>query len=180
MRMVEYADTPMYVLNHRRDVLVWNDLAAALLCDFADVESENRNLAWLVFIDNRFRNQYRDWDETARSVVSALRYAEGNNPGDRELQRLITRLTAASSVFGQLRERREVAQKCGGFKTLRHPVIGEITLAHQSFGVTGHGDLEMVTYAAHDNESRSALGLLGSWAATRTVAEAGRYETDRR
>lgn len=167
LRLIEHSDVPMYLLNHRRDILAWNHLAAALLCDFAAVEPENRNIAWLLFTDSRFRSLYRDWDETARTIASVLRYTEGNHPGDAQLARLISRLQAASPEFRRLRERREVAQKCGGFKTLHHPVIGEITLAHQSLSVNGRSDLELVLYAAHDDASTHALQLLGSWSATR-------------
>ncbi len=167
LRLIEHSDVPMYLLNHRRDILAWNDLAAALLCDFAAISPENRNIAWLLFTDSRFRSLYRDWDETARTIASVLRYTEGNHPGDTRLARLITRLTTASPEFRHLRELREVAQKCGGFKTLHHPVIGEVALAHQSLSVNGQADLELVLYAAHDDASARALKLLGTWSVTR-------------
>lgn len=166
LKMVEYNELPMYLLNHRRDILAWNKPATALICNFDDVEPENRNIAWLLFTDSRFRSLYREWDDTARSIVSVLRYAEGNHPADQELQQLIVRLTTASSAFRRLRERREVAQKCGGLKTLCHPVIGDITLAHQSLSVNGNPHLELVIYTAHDEASKSALQFLNSWATT--------------
>ncbi|MFT4043291.1 MAG: helix-turn-helix transcriptional regulator, partial [Gordonia sp. (in: high G+C Gram-positive bacteria)] len=151
VQMVHYSPSPMYLLNHRRDILAWNDMASALLCDFAAVEPENRNVAWLLFTDSHFRSLYREWEETARTIVSALRYAEGNFPGDSELTHLINRLTTASSTFRRLRERREVAQKSGGFKSLHHPVVGDISLAYESLSVNGHPHLELVIYAAHDD-----------------------------
>lgn len=173
VKLVEHSETPMYVVNHRRDVLAWNRLAAALLCDFAEIEPENRNIAWLIFTDSRFRALYRDWDETARSIVSALRYAEGNHPNDRDLNEVISRLTTASPVFRRLRERREVSQKCGGFKTLRHPLIGDVTLAHQSLGVNGSRHLELFVYGAHDEPSGKALEFLSAWVATNGAREPG-------
>lgn len=173
LSLIEHSDVPMYLLNHRRDILAWNDLVVGLLCDFATIEPENRNIAWLLFTDSRFRSLYRDWDDTARTIASVLRFAEGNHPEDARLAGLIARLQAASPEFRRLRDRREVAQKCGGFKTLLHPVIGEITLAHQSLSVDGQADLELVLYAAHDDASAQALQLLGAWNATRnsTVKE---------
>jgi hypothetical protein len=133
---------------------------------------ENRNLAWLLFTDSRFRSLYRDWDEATRTIVRALRYAEGNHPGDAALAHLIARLETASPEFRRIRARREVAQKTGGLKTLDHPVIGPITVTHQVLGVNGHPDLELVLHGAHDEASAHALQLLGAWDATRTGAGA--------
>ncbi len=162
-RLIEATESPAYLLNHRRDVLVWNPLAAALVCDFAAIPPENRNIAWLLFTDSRLRDLYRDWTETARSIVSVLRYAEGNHPDDRDLADLIARLNTASPEFRRLRELREVAQKCGGFKTLRHPVVGDIQVAHQSFAVNGYPGLELVMYAPREEDSADALRVLAAW-----------------
>ncbi|MFT3861130.1 helix-turn-helix domain-containing protein [Micropruina sp.] len=171
LKLVEYSESPIYLLNHRRDILAWNPAARTLLCDFDDIEPENRNIAWLIFTDSHFRSLYREWDETARTIVGVLRYAEGDHPEDQELKHLIARLTTASSVFRSLRERREVAQKCGGFKTLCHPLIGDITLVHQSLSVNGNPDLELSMYTAHDETSKTALQFLSAWDTTRAAAE---------
>ncbi len=161
-RLVDATESPAYLLNHRRDVLAWNHAAAALICDFATIPAENRNIAWLVFTDSRLRDLFQDWAATARSLASVLRYAEGDHPDDHRLTQLIARLQAASPEF---RHFREVAQKCGGFKTLRHPVVGEIVLAHQSFAVNGHPGLELVMYGPRDEASADTLRVLNSWAA---------------
>jgi transcriptional regulator with XRE-family HTH domain len=172
LRLVEYSPQPVFLLNHRRDILAWNRIGAALLTDFGAIDVENRNLAWLLFTDSRFRSLYRDWDEATRTIVRALRYAEGNHPGDAALAHLIARLETASPEFRRIRARREVAQKTGGLKTLDHPVIGPITVTHQVLGVNGHPDLELVLHGAHDEASAHALQLLGAWDATRTGAGA--------
>jgi transcriptional regulator with XRE-family HTH domain len=155
LRLVEYSPQPVFLLNHRRDILAWNRIGAALLTDFGAIDVENRNLAWLLFTDSRFRSLYRDWDEATRTIVH-----------------LIARLETASPEFRRIRARREVAQKTGGLKTLDHPVIGPITVTHQVLGVNGHPDLELVLHGAHDEASAHALQLLGAWDATRTGAGA--------
>src|SRR5215468_12533148 len=66
---------PAMVVNRRLDVLAWNRLAAALITDFGALPTEQRNTAWLLFVDPATRRLYRNWEQLARETAGMLRLA---------------------------------------------------------------------------------------------------------
>ncbi|GAB7184466.1 helix-turn-helix transcriptional regulator [Kitasatospora sp. Ki12] len=140
--------TPAVLMNDRNDVLAWNGPAAALLADFAELPSRERNMARLIFLDPRAREIHPDWDEAARSTVGILRMAAGRRPHDPELVRLVGELTLGSAEFRTLWASRYVHEKSHGPKRLRHPVFGELELAYETFRAPGDSHHLLVVYTA--------------------------------
>jgi hypothetical protein len=59
-----------------------------------------------------------------------------------------------------------------GTKAIRHPVVGELTLAFETLTLASAPDLRIVTYLADPGTpSADALDLLRSWVATGELAE---------
>ncbi len=73
-------EVPVLVLGRRLDVLAANHLARALYTDFDALPLRHRNMAWLLFLDERVRALHTDWAEGARGTVASLRLYAGRHP----------------------------------------------------------------------------------------------------
>ncbi|MER7706012.1 helix-turn-helix transcriptional regulator [Kitasatospora sp. NPDC097605] len=158
---------PAYVLGRRLDVIAWNRLGNALVGDVAALPPEQRNLAWLVFLDRASRELYLDWESKANDLVGMLRLDAGRDPDDPRLASLIGELSVKSEDFRRLWAAHDVRDKGHGVKELHHPVVGRLTLRYETFRLAGDPDQVLVAYhAAPGSPSAESLRLLASWSAT--------------
>lgn len=155
-------DTPALVVNDRTEVLAWNRLAAALVCDFAAYPVEQRNFLWLHFCDHRSRERFdpADWERTGRNHVADIRALAARRPDDQELAALVARLRAASPEFAQLWERHDVEVHRSDRKRIHHPLVGTLDLECEIV-FTADLDQRLVTHRAEPgSSSHAALELL--------------------
>jgi hypothetical protein len=83
------------------------------------------------------------------------------HPGDPALAALITELSEHSGEFRELWDEHEVRDKTHGGYHLRHPEVGEFTLAYESLTLPGDPDQTLITYTAEaGSPSEAALRLL--------------------
>jgi transcriptional regulator with XRE-family HTH domain len=158
-------DVPAFVLGHRMDVLAWNRPAAALVADFEALPARERNVPRMVFLDPSARDLYPQWDAVAAESVDYLRMYAGRAPEDPELAELVGELSIHSPEFRELWARHDVVDKGHGTKVLRHPVVGEISVAYETLQLPGDADQLLVTYTVEPGSpSEQNLRLLASWA----------------
>ncbi len=148
---------PAYVLDHRRDLIAWNRLAAALHVDFATVPSRDRNMIWLILTDPVMRELYPDWQTAARTQVGLLRRASARFPEDRRIHDLIGRLSVRSPEFERWWRLREVSEGTTGAKELRHPVAGLLRLDYHVLHPASAPGIEVFTYFTTDPETARKL-----------------------
>ncbi|MFJ8308456.1 MULTISPECIES: helix-turn-helix domain-containing protein [unclassified Streptomyces] len=161
---------PAYLVGRRLDILGWNRMAAALLGDLSELPPQERNLARHVFLDPAARALYVDWHNKAVDVVSVLRLCAGCYPDDPQLTALVGELSVKSEEFRSMWAAHTVADKGHGVKRLRHPVVGELTLAYETLKLPDEHDLSLVTFHAEPGSvSAESLRLLGSWSAEQPV-----------
>jgi transcriptional regulator with XRE-family HTH domain len=153
---------PAWVRNERMDILGTNELGRALYSEvFADPVRPANN-ARFVFLDQRSRDFYPDWEQGANDIVAILRSYAGRNPGDRSLMELIGELSTRNVRFHRT-----------GVKRLRHPVVGDLELAYEAMELPADPGLTMFAYTAEPaSPSEERLKLLASWAATEAAAAA--------
>ncbi|OON81449.1 helix-turn-helix domain-containing protein [Streptomyces tsukubensis] len=162
---------PAYVVGHRTDILGWNPLAAAVFCDFAALEPQERNFSRLIFLHPPTRALYRDWDVKAAETVSGLRMYAGCYADDPALSALVGELSVKSEEFRTLWASHDVRDKGYGSKTLTHPLVGEITLSYETLKFPNDPDQSLVAFHAEPGSpSAEALRLLGSWGVDATTA----------
>jgi len=145
-------------------VLAWNDLAAALMEDFARLTPENRNLARRAFLGpvppDAPLYGISDGAEFRHHVVLELRATLARYPTDPAVTGLIEELRDGSPGFARLWERHDVQAAPMLTKTFRHPVVGEITVDCDSLTLTDR-DQHLVLYTAPPgSRSAEALALL--------------------
>jgi hypothetical protein len=151
------------------EVLAWNDLAAALMEDFAESAPEDRNLARRAFLepprDGLPLYGVSDVIEFRQNVVMELRSTFARYPSDPAVTGLVEELRAGSSEFVRLWERHDVQATQMLTKTFHHPVVGAITVDCDSLALTDR-DQHLVLYSAppgsRDAEALALLNVLGT------------------
>jgi len=159
-----FEGVPAYVTGQRSDILGWNRLAAALFGNWAALPPAERNWTRLLFLSPGSRELFLDWTTKATSVVGFLRMEAGRCPDDPHLAALVGELSVKSEEFRRLWAAYEVRAKDNGTMRFRHPLVGELTLAYETFPVAGDPYQTLVTYHAEPGSaSADGLRLLASW-----------------
>ena len=160
--------TAAIVVSAAFEVLAWNDLAAALLEDFAALAPDDRNLARKAFLGPRRPDAtlygVSDAAEFRHHVVMELRSTRARYPSDPAVTGLVEELRAGSPEFTRLWERHDVQAAPTLTKTFRHPAVGKITLDCDSLKLTDR-DQHLVLYTAppgsRDADALALLNMLG-------------------
>lgn len=171
------SEIPAFVQNGRLDILYANRLAEALYTDLFRDPVRPPNSARFLFLDDRARTLYIDWESVARDIVATLRRTAGRNPYDRELSDLIGLLSTRSEEFRVRWASHDVRFHRSGTKRFHHPLVGDMTLAFESLELPADPSLTLVTYSAEPGSpSETALTELARWSSTRAklaTVEAG-------
>jgi MmyB-like transcription regulator ligand binding domain len=157
---------PAYVRNGRLDMLGTNALGRAVFAPIFDTAAAAPNIARFIFLDPAAQEFYRDWGSLAGDTAALLRAEAGRDPYDRALTDLIGELSTRSEVFRTWWAAHNVRLHRSGVKHLRHPVVGDLTLAYESLDLTTDVGLRLNAYTAEPGSaSQDALNLLASWTA---------------
>jgi transcriptional regulator with XRE-family HTH domain len=156
--------TAAFVVSAAFEVLAWNDLAAALMEDFAGLAPADRNLARRAFLGSSRGDAplygVSDRVEFCRHVVMGLRQTLARYPSDPAVAGLVEELRSGSPDFARLWERHDVQAMPMLTKTFQHPVVGEITVDCDSLALTDR-DQSLVLYTAPvGSPGAEALALL--------------------
>jgi MmyB-like transcription regulator ligand binding domain len=129
------------------------------------------NSARFAFLSTNGRSFHRDWERVAGNIVGSLRVEAAKNPYDRELSNLIGELSTRSDAFRVPWGAQEVHVFREGLKRLRHPVVGDLELEHETLVMADESGLQVAMYSAPPGSaSEDALKLLASWSATTAEA----------
>jgi transcriptional regulator with XRE-family HTH domain len=158
---------PAFVRNGRLDILGTNGLGRALYSQHFDSTAQPPNTGRFVFLDDRSREYYADWQQVAADMVAVLRAEAGRDPYDRDLSDLVGELSTRSELFRTLWAAHNVRTHDTGTKRIHHPLVGDLELSFESMQLVADEGLNMFVYSAEPgSRSEQALNLLASWAAT--------------
>ncbi|MFI5699777.1 helix-turn-helix transcriptional regulator [Streptomyces xanthochromogenes] len=158
--VADLSPLPAMLMNHRYDILAWNDPMARLLVDFSTLPPKQRNAMWLCLVHPRIRDLYLDRERVVREGVAHLRAAWAAHPEDGVLSDLIAELIARDAEFARLWAERDINGSGRGHKALRHPDIGVIAVDFEVLVPLQDPDQRLVIYRAADDASQSALDRL--------------------
>lgn len=147
-RILGEINAPAFVLGRRMDVLAWNPMAAALVTDFGSVPVKRRNYALILFTDPAMRSLHTDWDRMGRACVSMLRMEAGRYPHDKRMAALVGELSMRDNDFRTWWADHHVAERQGGTKRLRHPVVGDLTLRWDTLTCDADSEQQLVVWTA--------------------------------
>ena len=156
------SDTPAMILSNLGEVLVQNQMAAALLGDKSGYTGLARSEIYRWFTDpaERLRYPEDDRDRQSRAQVATLRAAYGSMGPQSRAGELVRALQKASEEFASLWERHEVAKRFADHKTLIHPELGEIEVDCQVLFTEDQSQALLVLTAAPRTDSYDKLQLL--------------------
>jgi transcriptional regulator with XRE-family HTH domain len=162
---------PALVLGRRTDILVANRMARALFADFDQLPAKDRNYARWMFLDDRARELFVDWEDQARAAVESLRLEFGRDRDDIATIALVDELRARSNEFDQWWEQHRVHQRTHGSKRLNHPIAGRLTVEYETLTIPGDPGTTLFVYTTEPGStSRQAMELLASWVASDVTA----------
>ncbi|WP_017346084.1 helix-turn-helix transcriptional regulator [Pantoea sp. A4] len=146
-RLLDTLDaSPAIIKSATWDVLAWNHAAARVLTDYSLLPADQRNILRLIFCAPHIRRGQRDWESTARAVVSAFRADAVRAGAQTEIKQLVDELCAASPEFAALWLNNDVSQHAEGIKCLYHATLGPLELEYSSFSVDGHPALSLMVF----------------------------------
>lgn len=161
-----FENQPAFVLGPRMEVLDGNELAWALLTDFAARPVNDRNLLRWVITDPLARKLYCDWDEIASDLVGVLQLESSARPRDPKIAALVGELATTSAEFRAWWAHPEPQGRTSGTKHFNHPVVGRLTIDWEAFTLQEDDTQTIFVYTASDAASDAALRMLASWWAT--------------
>jgi transcriptional regulator with XRE-family HTH domain len=159
--MDRFTDLPALLLDAKCDMLAWNPLAAALLGDPSAVPTPQRNAVWQAFLGtSRVEADPDERERLDRAMVSDLRRVATRYPADPGLARLVADLRAGSDRFERLWTLRELDERHGSTKRVRHPELGVLELDCNALHVQGDDQVLLVYSAVPGSRDAEALALL--------------------
>ncbi|MFC4529884.1 helix-turn-helix transcriptional regulator [Sphaerisporangium dianthi] len=125
-------DLPAFVATRHLDMLVWNDLAAALLGDPLELPPARRNVLLTLFHEE-FQPRCPEWEATALGYIGILRAAVSTDPGHPRAVAVVDELSIGSADFRRLWARHDVREGVHGAKTIQHPRVGGIAVEWDAY-----------------------------------------------
>ncbi|MFI7120507.1 helix-turn-helix transcriptional regulator [Amycolatopsis sp. NPDC049868] len=157
--VADLSPLPAMLMNHRYDILAWNDEMARLLVDFGTLPPSQRNSMWLCLKHPKIHEFYADRERVVREGIAHLRAAWAAHPDDQGLTELIAEFTA-DEEFARLWAERDVKVNGRGRKVMRHPEAGVVELDYEVLIPLEDQGQRLVIYRAMTEESRLALDRL--------------------
>lgn len=165
-------DIPTIAVSQLGDPVASNHLGRALFPDLFPTDAAPLNISRYLFLDERSRAFYPDWEKSARASVSIMRLLAGQDPSDRALMALVGELSTQSSEFRTLWAEHTVRAHSTGTKDIRHPVVGDMTIGYEVLALTSTPGLRIMTYLVEPaTPSADAMNLLRNWAAKEAHAD---------
>lgn len=156
--------TAAFVMSAAFEILAWNDLAAALMEDFAPLAPHDRNLARRAFPGPQHADAtlygISDAAEFRLSVVMQLRATLARYPTDPEVTGLVDELRTTNPDFARLWERHDVQAPPMLTKTFRHPAVGEVTVDCDTLTLTDRDQYLVLFTAPPGSPGAETLALL--------------------
>ncbi|MFJ6850357.1 transcriptional regulator [Streptomyces sp. NPDC091271] len=160
-------EAPAFVRNGRLDILATNRLGEALYWPLFQDPARPAYLARFQFLNPGAVEFMPEVDYPRAASAALLRTEAGQDPCNRDLSDLIGELFTRSEDFRRLWGAHDMRLHRTGIKRLRHPAVGDLTLAFEGLPTPNAPGLTLTAMsAAPGTASHDGLRLLASWAAT--------------
>jgi transcriptional regulator with XRE-family HTH domain len=148
---------PAIIRGRRYDVLAWNRAAVELFGDYATMDKYRRNSLWRFFMcPSECALILPRWEELAPRIVAQFRSVAAKYIDEPCFKRLIDDLVEHSPEFRRYWSKHEVVGPSDGFKYVRHPRLGEMTLEYTALAVPEYPDMKMIVYTAAAGSTEEA------------------------
>lgn len=135
--------SPAMIMDARWNVLAWNRAASKLSFDFSEINVYKRNLIRIMFTNEEFKKTFTDWSSTAQGMVARFRAVYGKFIDDPWIEELVNELKSESKEFDLWWSMHNVKMEDERFKTIMHPVLGQLDFEETSYMVSDNTNLKM-------------------------------------
>ena len=147
--------TPACVVDARLNVVEWNTAFHATIGVgsgyTAMMSARERNLIWRLFTPPLLQKESEEWEKLARVFLAQFRAGYGRFINDPWWGTQIAELSRISPAFRELWARHDVLNRPEGWKTIPHPLVGELTLDFFLLQVVDSCDLRLLIYSPRSN-----------------------------
>ncbi|HEX7735034.1 MAG TPA: helix-turn-helix transcriptional regulator [Ktedonobacteraceae bacterium] len=137
---------PAYLVDHRLNVMAWNDSACRVIGDFPNRSERERNLAWATFVLPSSRQRFVNWERAARHCIAMLRAKSDQYAGDSEFAALVADLQQTSPEFRAWWPRHDILLTCDSSGTIMHPLVGQLALRQTILAMPERPGWQMVVH----------------------------------
>lgn len=148
--------SPAFAVDIRLNVLAWNTAACLVFGDYARLPEKERNLIWLLFNSSGKRQRNEEWQALARVYIAQFRAGYGRFINDPWWANQIAELSQLSPEFQELWAKHDVLHVSEGKKTIRHPLVGELTFDFLLLQTADSGDLRILIHTPRRNSETAA------------------------
>jgi transcriptional regulator with XRE-family HTH domain len=117
---------PAYILGWKWDILAWNQLASLVVVDFESLPVSERNILWLLYMNDQFRARQPNLEMVCRETLAHFRASCSPYITRSEFTDWIDLLTGASPEFKEHWNHLDVLEKRNSLKEFDHPVLGRL------------------------------------------------------
>jgi transcriptional regulator with XRE-family HTH domain len=154
-------DNPAYILGRRTDILAWNEAARVVFGDITGYPESERNLIWLLFTNQGFRQRFVGWENFALEAISSFRATASQYLSDPCISEFIDTLKRVSLEFRAGWTQQNVQRQCSDRREINHPLAGQLILEIASFQISGDPDIKCCVHSpAPGSESAEKLKRL--------------------
>ena len=154
---------PAYLVDHRFNLVAWNESACRVFGDFSLLSERERNRIWHLFVHPSSRQLFVDWEQAAQHAVMNFRAAYDQYIGDAWFEHFLTDLQQKSPEFRTWWSQHNVQGVCDFYqeKELNHPQVGRLLLSSTVLIVPVDPPLHMVTFTPCSQETVTKLETVG-------------------
>lgn len=143
---------PACVVDARLNVVEWNTAFQAAIGGYSVTVSEReRNMIWRLFTPPLVRQGNEEWEKLARVFLAQFRAGYARFINDPWWGTQIAELTRISPAFRELWDHHDVHNRPEGWKSIRHPLVGELTFDFFLLQPVDSCDLRLLIYLPRPN-----------------------------
>lgn len=144
---------PAYIMGWRWDILAWNQTACMILMDFNELPLDERNILWLMFMNNQFRAKLPNWNVVCQKTIAHFRATCSSYVDNPEFTDLIERLKSNSPEFKKYWDKCDVLHKHNSLKEFNHPVLGQLKFVMTMFELYDPLNAKLILFVPDPNSS---------------------------
>ncbi len=147
--------TPACVVDARLNVVEWNAAFSATIGVAsgysAMMPERERNIIWRIFTSPLLRQENEEGEKLARMFLAQFRAGYGRFINDPWWATQIAELSQISPAFRKLWARHDVLNGPEGWKSMHHPLVGELTFDFFLLQAVNSCDLRLLIYSPRSN-----------------------------
>jgi transcriptional regulator with XRE-family HTH domain len=143
--------TPACVIDARLNVVDWNKALQVTLGYTTSMSPRERNIIWRLFTPPLVRQGSEEWEKVACVFLAQFRAGYGRFIDDPWWDEQITELSLVSPAFRALWTRHDVIGSLEGWKSIPHPLVGDLTFDFFLLQIDDANDLRLLVYSPRND-----------------------------